>query len=94
MWWKLIKKTTNNTGSALHETPILDNDILIYDDKGKAQAFNKFFTTSVQTENKDDPIPKNHNLLYYPKIPSLKINEVDVYELLQSLDISKAKFGY
>ncbi len=35
MWWKLIKKSLNNTGSSLHETPILDNDILIYDDKGK-----------------------------------------------------------
>ncbi len=90
MWWKLIKKTTSNTGSALHETPILDNDILIYDDKGKAQAFNKFFTTSVQTENKDDPIPIDHNLLYYPKIPSITINEVDVYELLKKLDTSKA----
>ncbi len=90
MWWKLIKKTTSNTGSALHETPILDNDILIYDDKGKAQAFNTFFTTSVQTENKDDPIPTDHNLLYYPKIPSLLINEVDVYELLEKLDTSKA----
>ncbi len=90
MWWKLLKKTTSNTGSTLHETPILDNDILIYDDKGKARAFNTFFTTSVQTENKEDPIPKDHNLLYYPKIPSPVINEVDVYELLQSLDTSKA----
>ena len=90
MWWKLIKRTINNTGSSLHETPILDNGVLIYDDKGKAEAFNKFFTTSVQTENKDDPIPSDHNLLYYPKIPSLVINEVDVYELLISLDTSKA----
>ena len=72
------------------ETPILENDILIYDDKGKAQAFNRFFTTSIQTENKDDPIPRDHNLLYYPKIPALKINEIDVYELLKSLDTSKA----
>ncbi len=88
MWWKLLKRATSNTGSALHETPILDDGN--YDNKGKAQAFNKFFTTSVQTGNMNDPIPKDHNLLYYPKIPSLKINEVDVYELLQSLDTSKA----
>ncbi len=72
------------------ETPVLDDGILVYDNKEKAQAFNKFFTTSVQTENMEDPIPKDHNLLYYPKIPSLKITEVDVYELLKSLDTSKA----
>ncbi len=91
MWWKFLKKSINgNTGSMLHETPIFDNDILIYDDKGKADAFNKFFTTSVQTESKDDPIPKDHNLLYYPKIPSLEITELDVYKLLNTLNTSKA----
>ncbi len=90
-WWKLLKKATNSVkGSTLHETPILDDDILIYEDTCKAEALNKFFTQSVQTENPDDPIPKDHNLIYYPKIPDLTIEVEEVYNLLNSLDMTKA----
>ncbi len=90
-WWNLLKRATNTgKGSALHDTPILDDNILIYEDSCKAEAFNKFFTQSDQTDNPSDPIPRDHNLLYYPKIPNLIINEVDVFELLNSLDTTKA----
>ncbi len=90
-WWNLLKRATqNNKASALHETPIMDNDLLIYDDTCKAEVFNRFFTESVQTENPDDPIPPDHNLLYYPKIPDFEINEEDVRKLLFNLDTTKA----
>ncbi len=90
-WWNLLKRTIkNNKTSTLHETPIMDNDLLIYDDTCKADVFNKFFTESIQTENPDDPIPPNHNLLYYPKIPNLDIKENEVLKLLCKLDTSKA----
>ncbi len=90
-WWSLLKRATNTgKGSALHENPILDGDILMYEDSCKAEAFNKFFTQSVQTDSPNDPIPKDHNLIYYPKMPDFNINELDVYELLTSLDMTKA----
>ncbi len=90
-WWNLLKRATNTgKGSTLHDTPIMDDNLLIYDDSCKAEAFNKFFTQSVQTENPSDPIPSDHNLLYYPKIPNLVIDEINVFELLTSLDTSKA----
>ncbi len=90
-WWKILKKATNSCkGSTLHETPIMDNNVLVYEDTCKAEALNKFFTQSVQTENPDDPIPKDHNLIYYPKIPDFVINVDEVYNLLNSLDMTKA----
>ncbi len=90
-WWNLLKRVTkNDKASALHETPIMDNNLLIYDDTCKAEAFNRFFTESIQTENPDDPIPNDHNLLYYPKIPHLIIQEKDVYNILSELDTTKA----
>ena len=73
-WWSLLKRALKNKTSALHETPIMDNNFLMYDDTCKAEVFNKFFTESVQTENPDDPVPSDHNLLYYPKIPDFEID--------------------
>ncbi len=89
-WWSLLKRATNSKTSALHETPIMDNNLLIYDDACKAEVFNKFFTGSIQTENPDDQIPADHNLIYYPKIPNLIIDEEQVHKLLSNLDTSKA----
>ncbi len=90
-WWSFLKKGINTAkGSVSHETPILDDNILIYDDTYKAEAFNRYFTQSVQTENPDDPIPIDHNLIYYPKIPDLVIDEIEVFNLLNSLDMTKA----
>ena len=45
---------------------------------------------TVQTENPSDPIPSNHNLIYYKKIPHLSIDEIEVYKLLENLDPKKA----
>ncbi len=89
-WWNLLKRTLKGKTSTLHETPIMDNDLLIYDDTCKAEVFNKFFTESVQTDSPNDPIPRDHNLLYYPKIPDLEIDEEQVYKLLRNLDTTKA----
>ncbi len=91
VWWKLVKGSTKySKASSSHTTPIDNNGIYVYDSKQKANLFNKFFTQTVQTENPSDPIPNDHNLIYYTKIPNLVIQEFEVYDLLENLDTTKA----
>ena len=90
-WWNLVKESTKySKASSSHCTPLDNGGIFVYDSKEKANIFNRFFTETVQTENPSDPIPSNHNLIYYKKIPGLIIDEIQVYKLLENLDPKKA----
>ncbi len=90
IWWKLVKKATKGKIRSTHDTPLCSDGLLVNDDHSKAEMLNEFYTRSVQTECPEDPIPNNHNLLYYPSAPSFSISEHEVYGLLNKLSPDKA----
>jgi histone H3/H4 len=90
LWWKLTKKFYNKSQNRKAQNPpLLIDDKLIEDNKGKAEAFVKYFTstTTLDTSNAPDlpepPIPEE-------VLSNIRIQAQTVKEILQNLNPNKA----
>ena len=71
--------------STVHNGPILATS-----DKDKASLFNQYFHSVLTVSSFSDP-PIDESSDASPSISSLEISECDVFNILSSLDITKAK---
>ena len=80
----LFQKTSNTIA------PICNSEgLLIYDAESKAEIFNEFYSSVSTIDSHDSPIPSN-NIPTGPLLNAIHISQHDVYELLTSLDTTKA----
>ncbi len=89
-WWSTVKKLCCFKKTSNTIAPICNSDgLLIYDAESKAEIFNEFYSSVSTMENHDSPIPSN-NIATGPLLNAIHISQHEVYDLLTSLDTSKA----
>ena len=88
-WWKTSKLLLNSSTSS-SIPPLIHNDNFIENDKDKANFFNKYFKDQSKLDDRNlNPIDIN-NENTYPPLSSIRIQEIDVKDVLLSLDPSKS----
>ena len=88
-WWGLIKQFYGNTIQTTVPS-LLEGDCLVTDSKDKATLLNDYFSSQSILPNSDAPLP---NLIEFQNAKTLSVvstTENEVFDLLKSVDISKA----
>ena len=87
-WWHILKAVLGQTNDASFPPLHIDGEI-VTEDKDKAAAFNKFFSSAAQLEDShaviEDYLQGTEATLDY-----ITVTEQDVFDQLSSLDINKA----
>jgi hypothetical protein len=90
LWWSLSKGLGGSMNVSRIPT-IVENDVLITDSKEKACIFNDYFVAQSQLPVSDSIIPPDlplyQNAVF---LSNVQVTEVEVFTLLQNVDISKA----
>ena len=91
MWWVLIKQALKNNDHFESIPPLeVDNDIIIADDIGKANAFNDFFSKASNLNDDGATVPENIRLLEDHPLEEIMVSVQDVTDQLKNLDTSKS----
>ena len=88
-WWKLVTSFLKRKGIDSNEIPpILSEGITIYNNKDKANAFNRFFISQSTLENENDVVPDVPFLI--PELTEISLSTADVEQVITKLNKNKA----
>ena len=87
LWWRTVKNLLGK-GSFRSLPPLEYNNTFLTDDKDKATAFNNFFLSHSNINTNTAHLPPTNNV--DEKLISVSVTEQEVYDLINSLDTSKA----
>ena len=88
-WWGIVKSLYGNKIQSTIPA-LLDGDRIITDAKEKATIFNQYYITQCKRENNDGRIPNIIDFQNSSFISCLSTTELEVKELLNAVDVSKA----
>ena len=90
-WWSLIKSVYNNCPSQNSIPPIENDDLIITDDKEKAEAFNKFFIQASHLDDSEAKLPDDNPVFNHDNgLSHINITQQDIIDQIKNLDISKS----
>jgi hypothetical protein len=87
IWWRTVKSLLGK-GSFRSLPPMKFNNTFITDDKQKASVFNDFFLSHSNIDTSNAHLPAGDDI--EEKLVSITVTEQEVYDILKSLDTSKA----
>jgi hypothetical protein len=89
-WWALLKQVYKNNDIEDTIPPLEVDDIIISDDKEKAESFNEFFLSVTSLDDSNTRLPVDQPIVTGIFLDSLHVTESDVLDQLKILDINKS----
>ena len=88
-WWKTVKEMLGK-GKKDSYPPLIINNSFIYDDKHKANNFNKYFLSQNQIDTTNAKLPMYNEYNDHEILDKIEANEAEVLDYIKIIDVNKS----